>query len=349
MSTAPVLIAPLPQHALDEPRLFAYLADHLDGFSQPAELKQFQGGQSNPTYLISTPTRRFVLRKKPPGKLLPSAHQVEREYRVMKALEASDVPVPRAQLLCEDETICGSAFYVMDFAEGRVLSDTRLADEPAETRKPIYTDLAQTLAALHRVDPRAVGLEDFGKPENYVGRQIDRWSRQYHAAKTEEIPAMDALTAWLPAHAPARDETTIVHGDFRLGNMIYAGDRSNIIAVLDWELATLGHPLSDLAYAALPFHTPQGGPMPGLMGVDLAAEGLPSEAEFLGAYAKAVGRDEIPDWTFFLALSLFRLAGIAQGVYARSLAGNAADRSASRLGEVAKGAAMLGWSIANSK
>jgi aminoglycoside phosphotransferase (APT) family kinase protein len=347
MSQAPVLIPPLPQHALDEPRLFAYLADHLDGFTQPAELKQFQGGQSNPTYLITTPSRRFVLRKKPPGKLLPSAHQVDREYRVMKALAGTDVPVPAVRLLCEDDAVCGASFYVMDFVEGRVLTDTTLKDEPKDTRRPIYEELARTLAALHRVDPREVGLGDFGKSENYVGRQIDRWSRQYLAAKTEEIPAMDSLMAWLVAHAPTRDETTIVHGDFRLGNMIYAGDRSEVLAVLDWELATLGHPLADLAYAALPYRLPPGGPMPGLLGIDCAAEGLPTEAEFLAVYAKAVGRPDIPDFTFFLALSLFRLVGIAQGVYARALAGNAADRSALRLGDVAKGAAALGWNIAN--
>ena len=348
MSQAPVLIPPLPQHALDEARLFGFLAEHLDGFSQPAELRQFQGGQSNPTYLIATPDRRFVLRKKPPGKLLPSAHQVEREFKVLTALDGTGAPVPKARLLCEDETIAGTAFYVMDFVDGRVFTDTALKDEPKPTRKPIYRDLAETLAALHRVDYRAVGLEDFGKPENYVGRQIDRWTRQYQAAKTDEIPAMDSLIVWLPAHAPARDETTIAHGDFRLGNMIYAPNEERVTAILDWELATLGHPLSDLAYAALPFRLPPGGPMPGLLGCDFATEQLMPEQEFLETYAKAVGRDEIPDFTFFLALSLFRLVGIAQGVYARSLAGNAADRSASRLGDVAKGAATLGWRIAQN-
>jgi aminoglycoside phosphotransferase (APT) family kinase protein len=251
------------------------------------------------------------------------------------------------RFLCEDDSIIGSAFYVMDHVDGRVLADTSLKDEPREARTPIYEELARTLAALHRVDPHAVGLGDFGKPENYVGRQIDRWTRQYLAAKTEEIPAMDALMAWLPEHAPKADETTIVHGDFRLGNMIYAKDSADILAILDWELSTLGHPLSDLAYAALPYHLPPGGPMPGLRDTDCAAEGLPSERQFLETYAKAVGRPDIPHWTFFLALSLFRLVGITQGVYARALAGNAADRSASRMGEVAKGAAMIGWEIAS--
>ena len=344
--SAAVLIEPLPQHRLDERRLFDFLARELPGFEEPAQVRQFQGGQSNPTYLIAAGARRWVLRKKPPGELLPSAHQVEREFRVQQALAGSAVPVPTMWLLCEDEAVIGSAFYVMDHVEGRVLTDTRLtALDPAE-RRPIYDALATTLAALHRVDVRAAGLEDFGKAENYVGRQIDRWTKQYLAAKTDDVPAMDRLMAWLPEHAPERDETTIVHGDFRLGNMIYAPDRPQVAAVLDWELATLGHPLSDLAYAALPYHLPPGGPLPGLRDVDPRTLGLPTEAEFLETYAKAAGRAEVEDWPFFLALSLFRLAGITQGVYARALAGNAADRGAMIMGEVAKGAALIGWEIA---
>lgn len=343
------LIEPLPQHRLDERALFDRLKAELPDFSEPAEVRQFQGGQSNPTYLITTPDRRFVLRKKPPGKLLPSAHQVEREFRVMQALEGTDVPVPKVRFLCEDESVLGAVFYVMDYVEGRVLTDTRLTAEPRETRKPIFEELALTLAALHRIDPASVGLSDFGRAENYVGRQIDRWTKQYLAAKTDEIPEMDALIAWLPENAPSSDETAIVHGDFRLGNMIYASGSPDILAVLDWELATLGHPLSDLAYAALPYHLPPGGPMPGLRGIDVEAEGLMSEQAFLETYAKCVGRDDVPDFAFFLALSLFRLAGITQGVYARSLAGNAADPSSARMGLVAKGAAMLGWEIASGE
>jgi aminoglycoside phosphotransferase (APT) family kinase protein len=346
MSTAPVLIDPLPQHRLDEPRLFGWLSGRLEGFGTPARLRQFQGGQSNPTYLIEAGDRRWVLRKKPPGKLLPSAHQVEREFRIQAALKDTAVPLAAMRLICEDEAVAGAVFYVMDYVEGRVFADTTLRDADPAERREIYLDLARTLAELHRVDVRAAGLEDFGKPDNYVGRQIDRWTRQYLAAKTDEIPAMDALMAWLPSHAPAGDETAIVHGDFRLGNMIYAADGPQILAVLDWELATLGHPLADLAYAALPFHLAQGGPLPGLVGLDLAAEGLPSEAEFLETYRLASGRDGIDHFPFFLALSLFRLAGICQGVYARALQGNAADRSALRMAEVARGAAELGWTIA---
>ncbi|MBC6983603.1 phosphotransferase family protein [Caulobacter sp. 17J80-11] len=347
MSAAPVLIAPLPQHRLDEPRLFAWLAGRLPGFAGPAELRQFQGGQSNPTYLITTPERRYVLRKKPPGKLLPSAHQIEREYRVLRALDGTAVPVPPARVLCEDEGVIGTAFYVMDFVDGRVLTDTTLAALEKDERRPIYDAMAQTLAALHRVDYRTAGLADFGKPENFVGRQINLWTKQYLAAKTDELPAMDALMRWLPENAPATEEVTVVHGDFRLGNLLYAHDGPQVLAVLDWELATLGHPLSDLAYVALPYHLPPGGPLPGLRELDAAAWGLPSEAEFLQAYARAVGREDIPDWPFFLALSLFRLAGITQGVYARALQGNAADGGAMAMAAVARSAAEIGWEIAS--
>lgn len=339
------LIDPLPQHRLDEAALAACLETGLAGFTGPLRVRQFQGGQSNPTYLLETPTHLWVLRKKPPGALLPSAHQIEREHRVLSALKGT-FPVPDAPFLCEDATVIGTAFYVMAFVPGRILTDTTLSDLPRDDRRPIYDALAQTLAALHRIDPASVGLGDFGRPDNYVGRQIERWTKQYLAAKTEEIPAMDALMAWLPENQPKGDETAIVHGDFRLGNMIYSPTGPQIDAVLDWELATLGHPLSDLAYAALPYHLPPGGPMPGLSHLDLKAEGLPTEAEFLQTYARAAGRSDIPDWPFFLALSFFRLAGITQGVYARALAGNAADARASIMGAVARASAETGWDIA---
>lgn len=346
-ASTPPLIEPLPQHRLDEASLFACLGERLDGFRQPASVRQFQGGQSNPTYLIETPDRRFVLRKKPPGTLLPSAHQVEREHRVLAALAGSDVPAPPVRLLIEDPAVVGTAFYVMDFVAGRVLTDTALSDLTREERRPTYAALATTLAALHRVDWRDRGLSDFGKAERYCRRQVDRWTKQYHAAKTDDIPAMDALAVWLNDHPEPEDESTIVHGDFRLGNVIWAEDRPEVAAVLDWELATLGHPLADLAYLALPFHLPPVGPMPGIGHLDLAAENLPTEAEFLEVYRRAVGRADIPHWTYFLSLSLFRLAGICQGVYARALAGNAADRSAHAMAAVAKGAAELGWAIAS--
>lgn len=346
-ASQPVLIEPLPQHRLDEAALFACLGERLEGFHGPATVRQFQGGQSNPTYLIETSDRRFVLRKKPPGDLLPSAHQVEREYRVLAALAGSDVPVPAARLLVDDPAVIGTAFYVMDYVGGRVLTDTTLSASPRDERRPTYEALASTLAALHRVDWRERGLADFGKAERYCRRQVDRWTKQYQAARTDDIPAMESLTRWLNEHPEPEDEATIVHGDFRLGNVIWAEDRPEIAAVLDWELATLGHPLADLAYLALPYHLPPVGPMPGIGHLDLAAENLPTEAEFLEAYRRAVGRSDIPHWAYFLALSLFRLAGICQGVYARALAGNAADRSAHAMAAVARGAAELGWAIAS--
>jgi aminoglycoside phosphotransferase (APT) family kinase protein len=348
MSEAPVLIEPLPQHRIDEAALFKRLTAELPDFHGPASLRQFQGGQSNPTYLIETPTKRFVLRKKPPGVLLPSAHQIEREFRILTALKDTPVPVPPARLLCEDAEVIGTPFYVMDHVDGRVLTDTTLADEPREARAPTYQALAQNLAALHAVDFRAVGLGDFGRPEGFAGRQISLWTKQYAAAKTDDIPAMDKLAAWLPERLPAEEEASIVHGDFRLGNMIYAHGAPEVIAVLDWELATLGHPLSDLAYAAIPFHLPPDAALPGLEGVDLAAAGLPSEADFLEAYRVAAGRPDLPHWPFFLALSLFRLTGIAQGVYARALAGNAADGRALGFGNMAKCTAEAGWRIAQN-
>lgn len=347
MSTAPALIEPLPQHRLNETALFALLSERLEGFSGPATVRQFQGGQSNPTYLLETSGRRWVLRKKPPGVLLPSAHQVEREYRVLRALEGSDVPVPAARLLVEDAGPIGAVFYVMDHVEGRVLTDTALTALTPGDRRATYEAMARTLAALHRVDWRQRGLEDFGRAENYCRRQVERWTKQYQAARTDDVPAMDRLTAWLHEQPAPEDETAIVHGDFRLGNLIWAADGPRVAAVLDWELATLGHPLADLAYLALPYHLAPVGPMPGIGHLDLAAHGLPTESEFLAVYAKAVGRADVPRWRYFLSLSLFRLAGICQGVYARALAGNAADRSAHGMAAVARAAAELGWSIAS--
>jgi aminoglycoside phosphotransferase (APT) family kinase protein len=346
-ASQPVLIEPLPPHRLDEAALFACLRERLDGFGEPARVRQFQGGQSNPTYLIETPDRRFVLRKKPPGPLLPSAHQVEREHRVLSALAGSGVPAPRTRLLIEDPSVIGTAFYVMDFVGGRVLTDTTLSGLRRDERRPTYEALATTLAALHRIDWRARGLSDFGKADRYCRRQVDRWTKQYQAARIDDIPAMESLTAWLNEHPEPEDEGAVVHGDFRLGNVIWAEDRPEIVAVLDWELATLGHPLADLAYLALPYHLPAVGPMPGIGHLDLAAENLPPEAEFLETYRRAVGRADVPHWPYFLALSLFRLAGICQGVYARALAGNAADRSAHAMAAVARGAADLGWAIAS--
>jgi aminoglycoside phosphotransferase (APT) family kinase protein len=337
------IIEVLPQHRFDETSLWRYLQQHLDDFSLPAQLRQFQGGQSNPTYLIETPTRKFVLRKKPPGKLLPSAHLVEREYRILRALPDTAVPVPRARLLCEDPSIIGTAFYVMDHVEGRVITNVTLPGLSPAERRAIYTDYARVGAQLHAVDYKACGLGDFGKPEGYVTRQLDRWSKQYLASKTEENADMDELMSWLGTHLPANDETAIVHGDYRIGNTILHATEPRIVAVLDWELATLGHPLSDLAYACMYYRIPTSNEgSGGLAGVDIAALGIPDEQEFVELYCKFSGRGHIADWPFFLSFACFRMAAITQGVYARALQGNAADRRGIKYGEHAKAFAAAG-------
>lgn len=342
------LIDVLEQHRFDQGALDAYLARELAGFTPPSRVRQFQGGQSNPTFLVEDAAgARYVLRKKPPGKLLPSAHLVEREFQAMRALAGTAAPVPNARLLCEDPSILGTAFYVMDYLDGRVFSDVTLAELPPGERAAIYDSMNATLAALHGVDWQAVGLAGFGKPENYVARQVDRWSKQYVAARTDDIPAMDRLMAWLPENLPAGDETTIAHGDFRLGNLMFHPTEPRVIAILDWELATLGHPLGDLAYNCMSYHLPAGiKEFPGLMGLDLTALGLPTEQAYLDSYCRRTGRDGIPDWNFFLAFSFFRIASICQGVYARALAGNAADRRAKGYGQVARASAEIGWALA---
>lgn len=341
------IIDVLPQHRLDEAALWRHLQAQLPGFAGPATLRQFQGGQSNPTYLIETPRKKFVLRKKPPGKLLPSAHLIEREYRVLRALPEADVPVPKAHVLCEDASIIGTPFYVMDHVDGRVITAVTLPQLSPADRKAIYIDYARVGAKLHTVDYRACGLSDFGKPEGYVARQLDRWTKQYLASKTEENADMERLIAWLVAHLPASDETAIVHGDYRIGNTILHPTEPRIIAVLDWELATLGHPISDLAYACMYYHLPVRADGPGgLADVDLAELGIPDESELVATYCRHAGRERIDDWPFFLAFSCFRMAAIMQGVYARGLQGNAADSRALGYGEWAQRFAATGWKMA---
>ncbi len=340
-----------PEHQFDQAALAAYLADQgLSGAADGLSVRQFDGGQSNPTFLLETPHRRYVLRKKPPGALLPSAHLIEREFRIMKALAPTAVPVPAVHLLCEDPGVIGTSFYVMDFLDWRILPVPACPElsGPAE-RNAVYMAMADTLADLHRVDIHDAGLADFGKPQGYVARQIKRWSQQYQAAKTGEIPAMDRLIAWLPDAMPAAEETAIAHGDIRLDNMILHPTEPRVLAVLDWELSTLGHPLGDLAYNCMPYYLPADQPaLKGLRGLDLAALGIPSEEAYLARYCERVGRDGIPDWTFFLAFSLFRLAAICQGVYARGLQGNAASARAGLYGAVAITLAETGWRLAES-
>ena len=345
--SGPRLIEPLPAHRLDAGKLAPYLADHVPGFSGALTIRQFQGGQSNPTYLLQTPAAKAVLRKKPPGKLLPSAHQIDREYRIQKSLAGTDVPVAQMLHYCTDPEIIGTEFYVMEFLEGRVFSDVLMHDLAPAERGAVQAALFEVIGQLHAVDYEALGLADFGRPTNYVERQLTRWKTQYEAAKTEDLPAMDNLIAWLGANIPARDESAIAHGDFRLGNMMVHPTDPVITAVLDWELATLGHPLADLAYCCAPFHMPAGtGPaLTGYGGIDLHAHGLATEDEVLDIYCRATGRDSIDDWKFFLGFSMFRSAAIVEGVYARALAGNAADARGIAMHEMTKITSTRGWEI----
>jgi aminoglycoside phosphotransferase (APT) family kinase protein len=348
VSSAAEVIPVRDAHRFDQERLASYLESNLPGFGGPMAVRQFQGGQSNPTFLIEASGRRWVLRKKPPGKLLPSAHMVEREYKVIRALNDTGVPVAPARLLCEDDSIIGTPFYVMDFVEGRVFTEPTLPELTIEQRSAVYDAMNDTLAKLHQVDWRAVGLGDFGRPENYVARQIARWSKQYEASKTGDIPAMDRLIAWLPQNIPGRDETTLVHGDFRLGNMIFHSREPRVVAVLDWELSTLGHPLSDLAYNCMLYHLPADLPtVRGFDEVHLPALGIPDESEYVAAYARRTGRDPGKDWRFFLAFSFFRYAAIVQGVYARALQGNASSATGEQLGRTAPRLAEIGWRLAD--
>lgn len=314
-------------HKFDEGALAEYLQTHVEGFVGPLTVKQFEGGQSNPTFQLITPQRTYVMRKQPPGELLPSAHQVDREYRVMRALWDTAVPVPRMYCLCEDAAVIGTKFYVMEMVEGRLFTETPLPSlNPAE-RKAIYLDLARVMALLHSVDPAAVGLAEFGRPGNYYERQIGRWSKQYVASRTEQIDAMDKLIEWLPANIPEEAATVIVHGDYRLGNVLIHPTEPRIVAVLDWELSTLGDGLADLGYLCQEYHG-ESYEDEGLVGVDFAATGIPTEAEFVAHYCQHAQRPPIDNWPFYLIYNMFRSAGIIQGVYKRGLDGNASSAKA---------------------
>lgn len=336
-----------PRHRLDEARLDGHLRAHLPGYRGGLAIRQFDSGHSNPTYLVSADMadgrRDFALRKKPPGTLVKSAHQVDREHRVLSALAASDVPVPRTRLLCEDETVLGQAFYVMDCVPGRIFADVRMPGLAPGERAAIFDSMNDVLARLHRVDPGAIGLADYGRHGRYIERQLGRWTRQYAELRTDDIPEMDKLAAWLPAHIPAEDPTTIAHGDYRLGNLIVHPHEPRIVAVLDWELSTLGHPLCDLAYNCLGYR--MGEPPHGFAGADLAALGIPSEADYVAAYCRRTGRVRVEGWTYYLAFSLYRLAAIAQGVYRRGLDGNASSPESVKMGDAARRRAELAWSL----
>lgn len=314
-------------HRFDREALERYLAARVPGFSGPVRVRQFEGGQSNPTFMLETPERRYVMRKKPPGKLLKSAHMVDREYRVIEALAETDVPVPRVHCLCQDEGVIGTSFYVMEYVEGRVIRRPDLPGASREERSAIYDSMNEVLASLHSVDFEAVGLSDFGKPGNYFERQIGRWTAQYRAAQTEELTDMEDLTRWLPENIPADDSVSIVHGDFRLENSIFPATGTRMLALLDWELSTIGHPLADLAYNCMIYHFPTTADTD-LVDVDCEATGIPTEEAYVKAYCRRTGRTAIQNWNFYLAFSFFRLASISQGVYKRGLDGIASSARA---------------------
>ncbi|WP_230530058.1 phosphotransferase [Microvirga roseola] len=321
---------------IETERLGPYLSANIPGFGRLLSAEKFAGGQSNPTFLINSTEGRFVLRRKPPGTLLKSAHAVDREYQVISALAQTDVPVPRTHHLCTDETVIGSMFYIMDYVDGRIFWDGSLPDLAREERGAIYDSMNAALAALHRVDSAAVGLADYGRPGSYFERQIARWTGQYRASETHPVPSMDALISWLERETPADGgRVSLVHGDYRIDNMIFAPSGPRILAILDWELSTLGHPFADLAYQCMQWRLPSDGIFRGLGGLDRQAYGIPSEDEYIERYCRRTGVGQIDHWPFYLAFSFFRLAAILQGVYKRSLNGNASNpERARRMGEM---------------
>jgi aminoglycoside phosphotransferase (APT) family kinase protein len=330
-------------------RLEAWLGGHVEGFRGPlAAAERFAGGQSNPTYRLTAASGQYVLRRKPPGPLLPSAHAVDREFRVMRALADTPVPVPRVFALCEDDAVIGSAFYVMEHLDGRIFWDQRLP-EIARTadRAAMFDSMNKVIADLHRVDYAAVGLGEFGRPGNYMARQIARWSRQYRASETETIAAMDRLIEWLPEHLPPEGAPAIVHGDYRMDNLIFHKTEPRVIGVLDWELSTIGDPLADFAYHVLTWRvTPE--LFRGLAGIDFAALGIPDEAAYVASYCRRTGRETIAGWEFYLVYSLFRIAAILQGIAKRAIDGTAASADAAEQGRLARPLAEQAWVLAES-
>ena len=324
-------------------------ATQIAGFAGPLTVKQFKGGQSNPTYLLGTPARRYVLRRKPPGKLLPSAHAVDREYRVIRGLHAEGFPVAEALAYCADESVAGTPFYVMGFVDGRVFWEPQMPDSNPAERAAVYDSMNATIARLHSLDPAQIGLGDFGKGENYVARQVERWSKQYRASETEKIDAMERLIDWLPKHIPAGGPARLVHGDYRLDNLIVARDRPEIVAVLDWELSTLGDPLADFSYHLMTWHMPHSESAAGtatLVGHDLRALGIPSMSDYVDAYVARTGLDPRPALPVYLAYNFFRIAAILQGIIGRVRDGTATSEFAPAKAEMIRPLADKGWEFA---
>ena len=326
---------PMSTQQLDIDRLAAYLSQTIPGFDGPLSADKFPGGQSNPTFKLTAGDTSYVLRRKPPGELLKSAHAVDREFRVISALQGTDVPVPKTHVLCEDESVIGSMFYVMEYLEGRILWDPALPDaRDNDERAAVYDAMNETMAALHNVDVEAVGLTDYGKPGNYFERQLGRWTKQYRASETQLIPAMETLLEWLPANMPEDDGTvSLVHGDYRLDNMMFHPTEPRVIALLDWELSTLGNPLADLANQCMAWMLPRDGGIAGLQGVDRKALGIPTDEEYIARDCERTGRQGIENWNFYIVFSLFRLAAILQGIVKRAQIGTASSVEAESRGE----------------
>ena len=332
------------EDGFDTFRLAGWLESRVDGLKGPIKANRFSGGQSNPTFMVTDANgRRYVLRKKPAGELLPSAHAVDREYRVMKALEGSQVPVPRMLCFCDDASVIGTPFYLMDFIEGRIFWDPALPELGPLDRAAVYRDMNRVIAALHAIDPNDVGLGDYGRPSGFFERQISRWTKQYRASQTEALPAMEHLIEWLPAHIPPQEQARIFHGDLRLDNMIFHPTEPRILAVLDWELSTLGYPLADFAYHALPWRLTSE-QFRGMAEKDIVSLGIPSERDYLGKYCKATRRAvDLAQYEFCVVYSMFRLAAILQGILKRSLDGTAANESALATGRKARVIAHAAW------
>jgi aminoglycoside phosphotransferase (APT) family kinase protein len=331
-------------HEFDENALLKFMEANVEGFQGPLEILQFDGGQSNPTFKLEARSGTYVLRKQPPGELLKSAHQVDREYRIMKALWDTDVPVPRMYALCENTDVIGVKFYIMALVEGRIYSEILLPGCSVADRREMYLDMMRVAAAIHAVDYIAVGLETYGRPGNYYERQISRWTKQYNASKTEDLSSMENLLEWVPVHLPESSETTIAHGDFRMANMVYHPTEPRIVAVLDWELSTLGHPLADLGYSCMEFYADFYGEVR-LRSPERKSLGIPDVEDMVAEYCKASGRDKIDNWKFYVVYNLFRSAAIVQGVYKRGLDGNASSVSALDYGDECRRRSGRAWEL----